>query len=132
MADGEHKQVSTIIFFSTSVDDHIASMEALVNGFKADGRCDHKVCFRPIMTNVYQFIGGVLNEETGTMTPMGCHEILYMSAPFHEANITRLKNTKNVVLDINCMCFVGENDKKKKKLEKIINWFLEETEDIQL
>ena len=131
MSDAEHKEMKTIIFFSTSVDDHIASMETLVEGFRADGRCEHKVCFRPIMANVYQFIGGALNEETGTMVPMGCHEILYIPVT-HKENIERLERTKNVVLNINCMCFVGENDKKKKKLEKIINWFLEETEDIQL
>ena len=132
MADAEQKEVKTIIFFSSSPDDHVKSIDTLVEGFRADGRCEHKVCFRPIMTNVFQFIGGVKDEETGAMCPIGCHEILYMSVPFHEANIARLRNTKNVVLDINCMCFVGENDKKKYKLKKIIDWFLEETEEIQL
>lgn len=132
MADAEVKDMKTIIFFSSSPDDHVKSIETLVDGFRADGRCEHKVCFRPIMTNVFQFIGGVRDEEKEAMLPIGCHEILYMSVPFHEANIARLQNTKNIVLDINCMCFVGENDKKKLKLKKIIDWFLEETEDIQL
>ena len=131
MADAEHKKVSTIIFFSTTMDDHLKSIETLADGFRADERCAHKICFRPIMTNVYQFIAGVKAKD-GTMDPIGCHEILYMSAPFHEANIARLQNTKNVVLDTNCMCFVGENDKKKRKLKKIIDWILEETEEIKL
>ena len=131
MADAEVKPVSTIIFFSITMDDHLKSIETLADGFRADERCAHKICFRPIMTNVYQFIAGVKAKD-GTMDPIGCHEILYMSAPFHEANIARLKNTKNVILDINCMCFVGENDKKKRKLKKIIDWILEETEEIKL
>ena len=131
MADAEHKQMSTIIFFSTSMEDHLKSIETLTDGFRADGRCAHKVCFRPIMANVYQFISGVLNEETGIMTPMGCHEIIYIPVT-HEENIARLERSKNVVLNINCMCFVGDNDKKKLKLKKIIDWFLEETEEIQL
>ena len=131
MADAYQKPVSTIIFFSTSKDDHIKSIETLYEGFKADERCAHRVCFRPIMQNVYQFIGGVVNEETGTMIPIGCHEILYM--PVSRAqDIERLERTKNVVLNINCMCFVGDNDKKKYKLKKIIDWFMEETEEIQL
>lgn len=132
MADAEVKPMSTIIFFSTSCQDHVNSIETLVDAMRADERCAHKVCFRPIMTNVFQLIGGVLDKKSGMMTPMGAHEILYMSAPFHEANIERIKNTKNVVLDINCMCFVGDNDKKKKKVKKIIDWFLEETEEIEL
>ena len=131
MADAEHKPMSTIIFFSTSMEDHLKSIETLTEGFRADERCAHKVCFRPIMQNVFQFIGGALNEETGQMVPMGCHEIIYIPVT-HEENIQRLEATKNVVLNINCMCFVGDNDKKKKKLEKIINWFLEETEEIKL
>lgn len=131
MADAEHKQMSTIIFFSTSMEDHLKSIETLTEGFRADERCAHKVCFRPIMQNVFQFIGGALNEETGQMVPMGCHEIIYIPVT-HEENIQRLEATKNVVLNINCMCFVGDNDKKKLKLKKIINWFLEETEEIQL
>ena len=131
MADAEHKQMSTIIFFSTSMEDHLKSIETLTEGFRADERCAHKVCFRPIMQNVFQFIGGTLNKETGQMVPMGCHEIIYIPVT-HEKNIARLEQIKNVVLNINCMCFVGDNDKKKLKLKKIINWFLEETEEIQL
>ena len=127
MADAEHKPMSTIIFFSTSMEDHLKSIETLTDGFRADGRCTHKVCFRPIMQNVFQFISGVLNE----MTPMGCHEIIYIPVT-HKENIQRLERTKNIALNINCMCFVGENDEKKKKLKKIIDWFLEETEEIQL
>ena len=126
-----HKDMSTIIFFSTSMEDHLKSIETLTEGFRADERCAHKVCFRPIMTNVFQFIGGALNEETGQMVPMGCHEIIYIPVT-HEENIQRLEATKNVVLNINCMCFVGDNDKKKLKLKKIIDWFLEETEEIKL
>ena len=131
MADAEVKQMSTIIFFSTSMEDHLKSIETLTDAFRADERCAHKVCFRPIMNNVFQFIGGVLNKETGLMTPMGCHEIIYIPVT-HEENIARLERIKNVVLNINCMCFVGDNDKKKLKVKKIIDWFLEETEEIQL
>lgn len=131
MADAEVKPMSTIIFFSTSMQDHLKSIETLADAFRADERCAHKVCFRPIMQNVYQFIGGVLNKETGQMTPMGAHEIIYIPVT-HEENIARLERMKNVVLNINCMCFVGDNDKKKLKVKKIIDWFLEETEEIEL
>ena len=125
-----HKDMSTIIFFSTSAEDQMKSIETLVNGIKADGRCYHKVCFRPVTVNMFQFIGGVKNEDGG-MEPLGCHEILYLPAGRTE-DIARLERTKNVVLKINSMCFVGDNDKKQQKLKKIINWLLEETEEIEL
>ena len=131
MADAEVKPVKTIIFFSTSKDDHLKSIETLTDGFRADERCAHKVCFRPIMQNVYQFIGGVKDEESDSMMPLGCHEILYLPAT-RRADIERLKRTKNVIYDINCMCFVGESEESKNKLKKLIDWFLEETEEIQL
>ena len=62
---------------------------------------------------------------------LGNHEILYLPATRTE-DIERLERNKNVVLKINCMCFVGDNDKKKRKLKKIIDWLLEETEEIKL
>ena len=130
MADAEHKPMSTIIFFSTSQNDHVRSIETLVDALRADGRCEHKICFRPITLNLFQFIRGEL-DDSNYMQPIGCHEILYLPVT-REEEIERLKRTKNVVLEINCMCFVGENDKKKLKVKKIIDWLLEETEEIRL
>lgn len=130
MADAEVKQMSTIIFFSTSSDDHVKSVETLVEALKADGRCEHKICFRPITLNFYQILRGEKDND-GVMQPIGCHEILYLPANRTE-EIERLERTKNVVLKINSMCFVGDNDKKKYKVKKIIDWLLEETEEIQL
>ena len=130
MADGEVKQMSTIIFFSTSSEDHVKSVEALVEALRADGRCEHKICFRPITVNFYQILRGELDDD-GNMQPIGCHEILYLPVNRTE-EIERLKRTKNVVLEINGMCFVGDNDKKKYKVKKIIDWLLEETEEIEL
>lgn len=130
MADAEVKPMSTIIFFSTSPDDHIRSVNTLVQAIMADKRCDHKMCFRPISVNFYQFIRGELDKE-GHMQPIGCHEILYLPSVRTE-EIARLERTKNVVLKINSMCFVGDNDKKKNKVKKIIDWLLEEREDIKL
>ena len=131
MSDGEQKDVKTIIFFSSSKNDHLKSIETLADAFRADERCAHKVCFRPIMQNVYQFIGGVRDDEKDAMFPIGCHEILYLPAT-RRADIERLKRTKNVIYDINCMCFVGEDEKSKTKLKSLIDWFLEETEEIEL
>lgn len=125
-----HKDMSTIIFFSTSSEDHVKSIETLVEALRADGRCEHKICFHPITLNLFQFIRGVV-QDNGRMIPVGCHEILYLPS-VREAEIERLKRTKNVVLEINCMCFVGNNDKKKYKVKKIIDWLLEETEEIKL
>lgn len=131
MADGEVKEMKTIIFFSSSYDDHLKSVETLVDGLNADERCQHKICFRPITVNMFQFLRGEKDTETESMFPIGCHEILYLPVN-READIARLEATKNVVLKINCMCFVGDNDKKKLKLKKIIDWLLEETEEIEL
>ena len=128
MPDGEQKQMKTILFLSSSAEDHLKSIETLTEGLRADGRCEHKICFRPIMANVFQFICGVKDEKKG-MQPIGCHEILYL--PINKSmEIARLEVTKNVVLKKNSMCFVGKG--KKKKLEKVIDWLLEETEDIKL
>lgn len=125
-----HKDMSTIIFFSTSSDDLVKSVDTLVEALRADGRCEHKICFRPITQNFFQFIRGELDDD-GVMQPIGCHEILYLPS-IREAEIERLERTKNVVLKINGMCFVGNNDQKKYKVKKIINWLLEETEEIEL
>ena len=130
MEAATHKDMSTVIFFSTSAEDQMKSIETLVNGIKADGRCDHKVCFRPVTVNMFQFIGGVKNKD-GSMEPIGCHEILYLPST-RIADIARLERTKNVVLRINSMCFVGDNDKKQRKLKKVIDGLLEETEGIRL
>lgn len=130
MADAKLKPMSTIIFFSTSPDDHIKSVNTLVEAIMADERCNHKMCFRPISVNFYQFIRGVV-QDNGAMIPVGCHEILYLPSVRTE-EIARLERTKNVVLKINSMCFVGDNNKKKDKVKKIIDWLLEETEDIRL
>ncbi len=121
-----HKDMSTIIFFSTSSDDHVKSVETLVDALKADGRCEHKICFRPITLNFYQIIRGVV-QDNGTMIPVGCHEILYLPSNRTE-EIERLERTKNVVLKKNGMCFVNNQDKTKK----LIDWLLEETEEIEL
>jgi hypothetical protein len=130
MADAKVKPMSTVIFFSTSPDDHVKSIETLTEAIRADERCDHNICFRPITVNFYQFIRGELDKE-GHMQPIGCHEILYLPSVRTE-EISRLERTKNVVLKINSMCFVGDNDKKKYKVKKIIDWLLEEREDIKL
>ena len=61
------------------------------------------------------------------MIPIGCHEILYLPANRKE-EIERLERTKNVVLKKNSMCFVN----KEEKIKKLINWLLEETEEIKL
>ena len=130
MADAEQKEMKTIIFFSTSADDQVKSIETLVDAMTADERCQHTMCFRPITVNMFQFIRGVKDEEKG-MFPIGCHEIIYLPANRTEER-ERLKRTKNVVLEINGMCFVGNNDQKKYKVKKIIDWLLEEREDIRL
>lgn len=121
-----HKDMSTIIFFSTSSDDHLKSIETLVEALRADGRCEHKICFRPITQNFYQILRGELDDD-GHMQPIGCHEILYLPANRKE-EIERLERTKNVVLKKNSMCFVN----KEEKIKKLINWLLEETEEIKL
>lgn len=126
MADAEVKQMSTIIFFSTSSDDHVKSVETLVEALKADGRCEHKICFRPITLNFYQLIRGVV-QDNGSMIPVGCHEILYLPSNRTE-EIERLERTKNVVLKKNSMCYVNKED----KIKKIIDWLLEETEEIEI
>ena len=121
-----HKDMSTIIFFSTSSDDHLKSIEVLVEALRADGRCEHKICFRPITQNFYQLIRGVV-QDNGTMIPVGCHEILYLPSNRKE-EIERLERTKNVVLKKNSMCFVN----KEEKIKELIDWLLEETEEIRL
>lgn len=126
METAAHKPMSTIIFFSTSSDDHVKSINCLVDALRADGRCEHKICFRPITVNFYQLIRGVV-QDNGTMIPVGCHEILYLPSNRTE-EIERLERTKNVVLKKNSMCFVNNEDKTKK----LVNWLLEEMEEIEL
>ena len=126
METATHKPMSTIIFFSTSSEDHVKSIETLVEALRADGRCEHKICFRPLTVNFYQILRGVV-QDNGTMIPVGCHEILYLPVNRKE-EIERLERTKNVVLKKNSMCFVN----KEKKTKKLIDWLLEETEEIKL
>lgn len=126
METAVHKPMSTIIFFSTSSEDHVKSIEALVEALRADGRCDHKICFRPLTVNFYQILRGELDDD-GNMQPIGCHEILYLPSNRKE-EIERLERTKNVVLKKNSMCYVN----KEEKTKALINWLLEETEEINL
>lgn len=126
METATHKPMSTIIFFSTSAEDHVKSVETLVEALKADGRCDHNICFRPVALNIFQFIRGVKDDEKG-MLPIGCHEILYLPST-REQEMARLEDVKNVVLKRNSMCYVGNEERTKK----LIDWLLEETEEIEL
>lgn len=121
-----HKSMSTIIFFSTSHDDHVKSVEALVEALRADGRCEHKICFRPVALNIFQLIRGV-KDKLGNMQPIGCHEILYLPST-REQEIARLEDVKNVVFKRNSMCYVNNEERTKK----LIDWLLEETEEIEL
>ena len=126
MESAVHKPMSTIIFFSTSSEDHVKSVEALVEALRADGRCEHKICFRPVTVNFFQIIRGVV-QDNGVMIPVGCHEVLYLPSN-RKADIERLERTKNVVLKKNSMCYVN----KEEKIKKLIDWILEETEEIKL
>lgn len=126
METATHKPMSTIIFFSTSADDHVKSVEALVGALRADGRCEHKICFRPVTVNFFQIIRGEKDEE-GSMQPIGCHEILYLPSN-RKVEIERLERTKNIVLKKNSMCFVNNEE----KIKKLIDWLLEETEEIEI
>ena len=125
-ADAVHKPMSTIIFISTSAQDQMRSCETLNNACIADERCKHKIFFRPIMQNMFQWISGAKDEEGNVL--FGCHEILYLPST-REDDIARLEATKNVVLKKNSMCFVGNDETKVKRL---IDWLLEETEEINL
>lgn len=130
MADAEVKDMKTIIFFSNTSDNHLRAAETLVEAIKADERCNHVLYFRPLMQNVYQVIRGAKAED-GEITLIGCHEIIFV--PGHRTELMdRIESTKNVILKINSMCFVGDNDKKKRKVKKVIDWLLEETEEIEL
>lgn len=120
------KDMKTIIFFSTGPNEHMKSSECLINAIKADERCAHKLFFRPIMTNVYQVIRAEKDDEDIPHI-VGCHEVLFIPEVRKDL-IARLENTKNVVSKRNCMCFVNN----KEKTDKVINWLLEETEDIEL
>ena len=126
METAVHKPMSTIIFFSTSSEDHVKSIETLVEALRADRRCEHKICFRPLTVNFYQILRGELDDDEN-MQPIGCHEILYLPVNRKE-EIERLERTKNVVLKKNSMCYVNKEDKTKK----LIDWLLEETEEIEL
>ena len=126
MADAEHKEMKTFIFFSTGSKEHIKSSECLVNAIKDDERCAHKLYFRPIMANVYQVIRAA-KDEKDILQIVGCHELLFVPANRHDL-IDRLENTKNVVQKINCMCIVNDDERTKK----LIDWLLEEVEEIEL
>ena len=119
-----HKKMSTIIFFSMHYEDQLKAIEALGKAIQETEKCNHKIFMRPLMMNVFQFIRGTEDKEL-----IGSHEIIFCPAgPTHD----RLVNTKNIHMDRNCMCFVGDNDKKKRKVKKIIDWLLEETEELKI
>ena len=126
MADAEHKEMKTIIFFSTGPNEHLKSSETLIEAIKADERCTHKLYFRPIMTNVYQVIRAAKDKQDIPQI-VGCHELLFVPANRQDL-IDRLENTKNVVKKINCMCIVNDAERTKK----LIDWLLEEMEEIDL
>lgn len=120
----EHKTMKTIIFFSNRAEDQLKAIEELATAIQLTEKCHHKIFMRPLMMNVFQFVRGTEDKDL-----IGAHEIIFCP---HNFSYERLTATKDVVMDRNCMCFVGENDLKKKKVKKIIDWLLEETEEIML
>lgn len=129
MADAVYKETKTIIFYTASANDNERSLTFLNDACRADERCEHRIFFKPLMTNVFMWFGGhYVKEDAQDKVAAGYHEIIYVPEPNKEL-IERLERTKNVVLKKNCMCFVGKDETKVKKL---INWLLEETEEIEL
>ena len=127
MADAEVKDMKTIIFFSTERDKHLKSIGVFAEAARADERCAHKIFMRPLMMNVFQFIRGVRTDNDADI--IGCHEIIFCpDGPTRE----RLSRIKNIVHEKDCMFIVGDSDVKKKRVNELIEWLLEETEEIKL
>ena len=124
LAMARHSEMKTIIFFSTSMEDQLKAIETFALAIQTEEKCHHKIFMRPLFMNVFQFVRGTEDKDL-----IGAHEIIFCPIG---ASHDRLLDIKNIHMDRNCMCFVGENDLKKKKVKKIIDWLLEETEELKI
>ena len=122
------EHVKTIIFFGDNPEALYKSLALLCNCIKERTDAAHKLFVAPMASHIYVVSKGEINDDKKTLN--GNHEIIFM--PNDDKLSQRLIQTKKVLYYRNCMGFVGDSEKKQKKVQEIIDWLLEIKEEIKL
>lgn len=117
--------MKTIIFTGSNPENHYKAIGFLCEAIKDRKDADHKIFVRSVMPHVHLMSMGC-EATDGEKHFIGEHEIIFIPSTMDE-EIERLKRTKEVVMCKNGMSFVGED---VTKVNQIIDWLLEKTEDI--
>ena len=123
-------KMNTVIFYASTSDDLVESIKVLSEAIREREDTAHKLYFAPLMMNVYLLSMGCTDKDNKKHL-IGNHEVIFIPNNRKET-IERLEATKNVVAKKSCMCIVGDSDRKRKKLQKLIDWLLEKEEEIKL
>lgn len=122
------EQLKTIIFYGDGPEALYKSIALLCNCIKERTDADHKLFISPMAQHIYVMARGEVEDNKKNFT--GNHEIIFM--PNDNKIAQRLIQTKKILYYRNCMSFVGDSEKKQKKIQDLIDWLLEIKEDIKL
>ena len=120
--------MKTIIFYTNSREDSLASVEYLINDIKSRDDAQNKLFFSFLMENTYRISMGTKTDD-GEKHFIGEHEVIFIPGG-RQQDIERLKEVKNVIFYKNFMSIAVPQ--RTEKRNKIIDWLLELTEDIEL
>ena len=123
--------VKTILFYVTDKEDGIKAVKYLIDDIKANDEAQHKLFFRPMMRGTYYISMGTTDDK-GNRYMIGDHELLFMPQNSFEFLDGTFKENKTIILQKNCMVIAGETEKASELRNKIINWLLEKTEEVEL
>lgn len=122
-------ELKTIIFFGRTPEELYKSIAYICECIKERKDAAHKLYISPLMNHIYLLSMGCVDTD-GVKHIIGNHEIIFM--PDKQEEMDRLKQNKKVIFSKNCMCFVGDSEKKLQKTQDIIDWVLEIKEEIKL
>lgn len=121
-------QIKTIIFFGDNPEALYKSLALLFKCIRERTDAAHKLFVSPLARHFYVVTKGEIVDDKKTLN--GNHEIIFM--PNDDKLAQRLIQTKKVLYYRNCMGFVGDSEKKQKKVQDLIDWLLEIKEEIKL
>lgn len=120
--------MKTIIFYANSLEDSTTSLDYLINDIKDRDDAQHKLFFSFLMAQTYRISMGTQTDD-GERHFVGEHEVIFIPSG-RQQDIDRLKETKDVIFYKNCMSVAGPQ--RAEKRQKLIDWLLEITEEINL
>ena len=131
MADAEHKEMKTILFYIVDKNDGLKAIQALTNDIKADKDADHKLYFKFLMADTYYICMGCEDEDKKKHF-IGTNEVIFMPSSRLGKLETSFNQNKSIIFQKNCMLIVGDGKKPTEYRKLLIDWLLERKKEIKL